>query len=235
MKENWLAIAVGVYLAGMILYGHYKGFIRLSVSAVSLILTLAVVHTASPYVSDFMKENTTICEAFEDSMQKAAGLEGGLGTEEPSDQRLAIEGMDFPTQLKTALLENNNSEVYEILGVETFTQYVSTYLANAIINIISFLLVFVIVFAAIRIITVWLDLVARLPVLSGTNKIAGALLGGAEGLLFLWVICLFITAFSGTDIGRSLIHEIEDSAWLSFIYNHNLLGNVVMNVVNSLI
>ena len=45
MKENWLAIAVGIYLAGMILYGHYKGFIKLSVSAVALVLTLAVVHT----------------------------------------------------------------------------------------------------------------------------------------------------------------------------------------------
>ena len=99
----------------------------------------------------------------------------------------------------------------------------------------SVLLVFVVVFAAIRIVTVWLDLVARLPVLSGTNKIAGALLGGAEGLLFFWVICLFITAFSGTDIGRSLIHQIEDSTWLSFIYNHNLLGDIVMNVVKSLI
>ena len=219
----------------MVLYGHYRGFIKLAVSAVALILTLAVVHTVSPHVTDAIKNNTAISTAFENSMQEAAGLNGTEGAEEPAAQRLAIEGMDFPEQIKAALLENNNSEVYELLGVNTFTQYVSRYLANSIINIIAFLLVFVVVFAAIRIITVWLDLVARLPVLSGTNKIAGALLGGAEGLLFVWIVCLFITAFSGTDIGRSLIHQIEDSSWLSFIYNHNLLGTFVMNVVNSLL
>ena len=74
MKENWLAIAVGVYLAGMILYGHYRGFIKLAVSAVALVLTLVVVHTVSPQVAGFIRNNTGICAAFENSMQKAAGL-----------------------------------------------------------------------------------------------------------------------------------------------------------------
>ena len=235
MKENWLAIAVGVYLAGMILYGHYRGFIRLAVSAAALVLTLVVVHTVSPHVTDFIKNNTAICEAFENSMEKASGLLDMPEAEEPSAQRLVIEGMDFPVQLKQALLENNNNEVYEILGVKTFTQYVSKYLANAIINIIGFLLVFVLVYAAIRVITVWLDLVAKLPVLSGTNKIAGAILGGAEGLFFFWIACLFITAFSGTDLGKMVIHQIEGSSWLSFLYNHNLLGRFVLSVMSRLL
>ena len=30
---NWLEIAAAVYLLGMVLYGHHKGFIRLAVSA----------------------------------------------------------------------------------------------------------------------------------------------------------------------------------------------------------
>lgn len=238
MKENWLSIVVGIYLTGMILHGHYRGFIRLAVSAAALVITLAAVHTAAPAVSDFMKGNETIRGAFEISMQKAAGLEEreeAEEPEEPSAQRLAIEQMDFPEQLKTALLENNNSEVYKILGVETFTQYVSAYLSNAIINIIAFLFVFVVVFAGLRILTVCLDLVARLPILSGTNQIAGAVLGGAEGLLFVWILFLFITALSATEIGRSLLHQIENSAWLSFLYNHNLLSKIVMNVVRTLL
>lgn len=235
MKENWLSIAVGIYLAGMILYGHYRGFIRLAVSAAALILTLAVVHTTAPAVSDFLKENETIRTAFENSMQKAAGIEDMTESEEPSQQRLAIENMDFPEQMKNALLENNNSEVYQILGAETFTQYVSSYLSNAIINMIAFLLVFVVTFTALRILTVWLDLVAKLPILAGTNQIAGAILGGAEGLLFLWILCLFVTVLAATDLGKLLLHQIENSAWLSFLYNHNLLAELVMNVVKNLL
>ena len=56
----------------------------------------------------------------------------------PSVQRSIIEEMELPEQLKDALLENNNSEVYEALGVSSFTHYVSRYLANSLINIISF-------------------------------------------------------------------------------------------------
>lgn len=235
MKENWLSIAVGIYLAGMILYGHYKGFIRLAVSAGALVLTLAVVHTAAPVVSDFLKENEAISRAFENSMQKAAGLGEAAEIKEPSQQRLAIEGMEFPEQIKKALLENNNSEVYKLLGVETFTQYISSYLSHAMMDMIAFLLVFVVVFAAIRILTIWLDLVARLPILSGVNKLAGALLGGMEGLLFLWVLCLFLTALSATELGRTLLHQIENSTWLSFLYNHNFLTDIAMNVVKNLL
>lgn len=235
MKEYWLSIAVGVYLAGMIWYGYSKGLIRLAISAGALVVTLAVVQIASPVVSDYLKENETISRAFESSMQKAAGLEGVAGLKEFSQQSLAIEQMGFPKQLKTALLENNNHEVYQLLGVETFTQYVSAYLSNAMIQIISALLVFVVVFAALRMLTVWLDLVARLPIVSGVNKIGGAALGGLEGLLFFWVFCLFLTALSATELGRSLIYQMEHSSWLSFLYNHNLLADIGINVVRNLL
>ena len=46
--KNWLEIVVGVYLLGMILYGHYRGFIRMAVSMVALIATFAIVRIAMP-------------------------------------------------------------------------------------------------------------------------------------------------------------------------------------------
>ncbi len=51
VMENWLSIAVAVYLIGMVLYGHYKGFIKLAVSAVALIITFATIHVAMPQVT----------------------------------------------------------------------------------------------------------------------------------------------------------------------------------------
>ena len=40
-------------------------------------------------------------------------------------QIVAIEGADLPDVFKNLLLENNNSEVYQKLGVTTFAEYVS--------------------------------------------------------------------------------------------------------------
>ena len=47
IKENWLFVVVAVYLVSMVLYGHYRGFVRLAVSAVSLVLSLGVVRRLS--------------------------------------------------------------------------------------------------------------------------------------------------------------------------------------------
>ena len=42
--ENWLEIAAGVYLLAMVLYGHYRGFIRLAVSLAALAAALLLVY-----------------------------------------------------------------------------------------------------------------------------------------------------------------------------------------------
>ena len=45
-------------------------------------------------------------------------------------QIVAIEGADLPDVFKNLLLENNNSEVYQKLGVTTFAEYVSNILQS---------------------------------------------------------------------------------------------------------
>ena len=151
IKENWLFVVVAVYLVSMVLYGHYRGFVRLAVSAVSLVLSLGVVHFGAPSVANLLRSNEVVYQAVEDSVTKFIQKDDEAENEAadaapPSVQRSIIEEMELPEQLKDALLENNNSEVYEALGVSSFTHYVSRYLANSLINIISFFLLFAAVF-----------------------------------------------------------------------------------------
>ena len=60
IKENWLFVVVAVYLVSMVLYGHYRGFIRLAVSAVSLVLSLGVVHFGAPSVANLLRSNEVV-------------------------------------------------------------------------------------------------------------------------------------------------------------------------------
>ena len=32
IMEHWLSMTVGIYLVAMVLYGHYRGFLRMAVS-----------------------------------------------------------------------------------------------------------------------------------------------------------------------------------------------------------
>ena len=70
-------------------------------------------------------------------------------TEIPRDMQIeAIRNADIPEIFKSLLTTNNNSEIYEQLGVETFAQYVGSFLSKMIINIISFLSIFLLAIAS---------------------------------------------------------------------------------------
>ena len=237
IKENWLFVVVAVYLVSMVLYGHYRGFVRLAVSAVSLVLSLGVVHFG---VANLLRSNEVVYQAVEDSVTKFIQKDDEAENEAadaapPSVQRSIIEEMDLPEQLKDALLENNYSEVYEALGVSSFTHYVSRYLANSLINIISFFLLFAAVFGGLRVLSVSLNVVSRLPIISGLNRLAGAALGGAEGIFFVWIAALLITLFSATAIGELFLNQIESNIWLTWLYDHNMLSYLVVGLVKSVL
>lgn len=234
--NNWVEIVVAVYLLGMILYGHYKGFIRLAVSMAALIVTLIIVHVAMPKVTVFIKENTPvyswIVEHTKNTMESAIGIEDDI--QMPAKQRQAIENLPLPQDVKEMLLENNNSQMYEILGVNAFIEYIGNYLANMILNWGGYVIMFFAVYIFLRIVMKWLDIMAKLPVLSGMNQIAGAILGGVQGLFFLWLMSLLLTACTSASWATAILRQVEASAWLSFLYDYNLLSKLALGILKGI-
>ena len=108
-QENWLPVLVAIYLLGMVLYGHYRGFIRLVVSCTAMIITLLAVRLALPYVTDYAMKNTTIRETIGNTILQAVGADGKETHPMPDEQRMIIENLKLPDSVKEALLSNNNS------------------------------------------------------------------------------------------------------------------------------
>lgn len=231
--DNWVEIVVAVYLLGMILYGHYKGLLRLAVSMAALIVTLIIVHVAMPRVTIFIKENTPVYSWIADhttgTIESAIGIKSDIQI--PAQQRQIIEGLSLPQDVKEMLLENNNSQMYEILGVNAFVEYIGSYLANMILSWVGYVVMFLVVYILLRFAIKWLDIIARLPVLSGMNQIAGAVLGGIQGLFFLWLISLLLTACASTFWAAEILRQVEASPWLSFLYHYNILSKLAIGIL----
>lgn len=248
LSSHWLEIAVAVYLIGMVLYGHYRGFIRLAVSLVSLAAALLVVWAVMPYATDWIKNNTGLYESMKAGIEQTAGftqLEGepdepsdvGASDEEttnaePSDEGLAIEGLELPEQIKRLLSENKTAEDYGSLGAEALQDYVGSYLADIMLRILVFVVLFLAIFILLRVLVFWLDLIAKLPILSGLNQIAGAVLGGLEGLVFVWIGCMILTLASGTGLGGQIMSQVDISPWLSWLYENNLLSYLMLGLLS---
>ena len=139
LQGHWLSLLMGAYLVGMALYGHYRGFLRLTVSMAALLLSLGAVRMAMPPLTAFLKENTGIQQWMQESLEEAIGLERITGNMNlPAQQRAAIEEMPLPKSVKQILVENNNEEIYRILGVDGFIDYIASFLAGRIINALAF-------------------------------------------------------------------------------------------------
>lgn len=236
LAKHWLSVGTAVFLLAMVLYGHYRGFLRIAVSMVALIATLIIVRMGTPYMTNFLLQNTEIHAAVERGLLGISGA-GEVSEEEvqlPAGQRMLIEHLNLPEQMKEALIENNNNEVYSLLGVDAFMDYIGAYLTNMVLNVVCSIILFLIVYIGIRLIMRWLDLLARLPILSGMNQIAGAVLGGVQGLLIIWILSLVVTVCSATVWGRAVLDQIEMTPWLFFLYKNNIFNWLVVGILNSL-
>lgn len=239
LSGHWLEAAVALYLIGMMLYGHYKGFIKIAVSVMSLFITLFAVRIAIPQTAAWLENNTALYERMKESALKASGLDEKMderaGLAGKAGERAVIESLEVPDQVKELLIENNNGEVYREMGVQVFEDYIGKYLADRVIRVIVFAVLFTVFYASLQIIIIWLNLISGLPILHGINQVAGSILGLTEALIFVWVGCLILTLFSGSEIGKSMIDQINGSIWLTWLYDHNMLSYLVVGLVKTVL
>ena len=83
---------------------------------------------------------------------------------------------------------------------------------------LAYVILFLVIYLVLRLILRLSNLINHIPILGGVNRIAGAVIGLAEGVIFLWVICMIIMMMSGTDFGITCERAIVNSPFLNFIY-----------------
>ena len=195
--EHWLPIAAAVFLIGMVLYGHHRGFLRQCVSVGALVLTICLVKIVTPSVTEFIESNPQIHSRAAEIILTISGWNesGKDNIQAPASQRTVIEGLKLPQFIKDMLIENNNSEFYNILGVEQFAEYITACLADMAIHVVCSVLIFILSYVLIRFLIYWLDLIAG----------------------------IVLKFFEAAPIGLILEQQIRASSWLSFLYQYNPL------------
>ncbi len=230
---NWLAILVLVFLAAYIIRGYHNGFIKTVFSICAVFIAVIVASLGSSTLGGILQDNKTIYEAVESRVVKTLSIE--TEAKSNAEQQKYINSLPVPDSLRDALVENNNTKVYELMDTSKFGNYVSGYITSMILNALAYVLLFVVTLIVVRVLANVLDIVSKLPVLNSINKIGGLFLGLLHGFVILWILCLVLTVFSGTGIGETCFKAINDSTFLSMIYNNNLLLHFVVNAAEALV
>ena len=232
--------------------GYRRGLIKSLASVISLVASLALVSFVTPYVSQFLQEQTpvytyvmercqesftvTLNEADEKTTESETE-EGDISLKKGNDndtvgnvagtisnqlQKNAIEKLPLPSVLKNLLIRNNTEKIYKDLAVNSFNDYVPKFMANLIMNIISFVVTWLIVASFIWLAVMTLDVIANLPIIHGVNQMLGLVLGAGQALVIVWIAFLAITVFASTAIGKQLMEMIEKNVLLNQLYNGNV-------------
>lgn len=228
---TWLGIAVAAFILMSCAIGYYKGFVKEAVSLMFMVLAIIVVWTINPYVSEFLKESTPVYtmikEQCQETISEQLSSEGNIGKEM---QAGLIESLPLPDSLKKEMEANNTSEVYQFLAVDTFSEYIADYLAVMITNGVGFMISFLLATMGIRMIAHALDLMARLPVLRGINRLAGIVIGCLRGVIIVWIIFLAMTIFCNTPLGEECLGLIQQDPFLTALYDNNVFMRVFMSI-----
>lgn len=146
------------------------------------------------------------------------------------EQIAAIEKSILPDVFKEILLSNNNNEVYEKLGAVTFGDYIGKSFAHLVISICSFILTFVVATLVIRAIVFALDIVTTLPGLGFLNRMAGVVLGTGISVLVIDAFFVVGTLLYMSSFGEMMLEMVRNNAFLSFLYDNNIIMNMMMKI-----
>lgn len=220
---NWLLFLLLLFTVFMVVQGAKRGFVRSALSIVFFILVFGLASFLHPYVSDFLLEHTGLYEKLAETGSEL--ISEGLESEELSltMQVQIIDELPVPGGVKDGLLKNNNAAAYQELAVQSFSDYVAAYLARLLVRGVAFLLAFIVAWILVRLGMRMADLLSMLPGISILNRIGGGILGFFQAVLWIYILFAVVTLLRHTELGGLVYMAIENNAFLSDLYNGNIL------------
>lgn len=232
MEGFIVPLVVAAFLICMAFVGYKKGFLKIILSLAALIVTITLSVILTPVVSEVLKENTKVYDTIYEKMEEFVSKEVSSDTPENREaQDQALSGIALPESITKTLVNNNTGESYLKLGADSLASYTAHSLTGIVINVISFIIIFIIISIVFSILMHIANIFSKIPIIRGINKIAGIAAGLLQGLVILWILGMVITACGAMSWGQSALGIIESSAFLSFIYNNNLLTMLLFSVL----
>lgn len=217
---NWLFILLVLLLAASVARGIYTGFLRVAYNFVEWILIFIFITWASPYVSGFLTDYTSIPMQINEACDKQLHQWVESGAAEELLLQSNVAGISELAEIGVLLPSNLVSDMLEKAGVY---EQLSVQLSDMALRGLSYLLTMllaVIVFYGIRKI---LKLVDKIPVINEVNRAFGGVAGILRGIIFIWIFFGFVIAFGTMPWARFVMSYIYENPLLTWLYENNML------------
>ena len=191
---NWVLMLVLLVLVCCAIYGYTKGFLRIVFSLVAWVIVLVFVSWATPHVSQWIQENTTIYEkieaACEESVRRAAQGKMEEGAVEQYGEAGEL-GLDLPESVMAQIVSGASGAADTVLAETGVYAGIAQSLAGFIVQGIAFVTVLILSWILVHVISALLgatefELAVRLWKVSRTEGFI--FIGAFFGVLMLGTI-----------------------------------------------
>ena len=171
----------------------------------------------------FLKLTPLYTSVYEGVFKKIEAINFGKGIQ--SQGEAILENITWLPQFLTLQIKNNNNTaMYELLGVKTIQEYISIYITNMIVSLIAILITwFLLKIVLVVVLRALGSIIEHLPVISSFNRGGGLIFGLVKGVLTLSVIGLIIPVFITLPAFQDISQSIEASILTKWMYDNNFI------------
>ncbi|NLI89444.1 MAG: CvpA family protein [Epulopiscium sp.] len=222
-KIDLIIIAV-IIISGVTAY--FKGFLYTIFKTLSTLLSLYLSYRWYQPINNILKGTPLYGWLQKLAISNVAGLQGAMGL---NDQTRLINSLNLPVPevVKEGLVYNNNPEIYKLLGVDNFAEYVAGYIANFYLSIIAYILLLAVIKSIMHIIGGSIKGVSRMPVISFFDRWLGLSVGLVKGVIGVWIATIIMAVMIVFPRFNSLAVLLSQSTLAKWFYENNLILDII--------
>lgn len=203
-------------LAATVVIGYHKGFLCTLVSMGAVLISIILVVLFSGKVTELLNKNTDLRQKIQQSVyEKLTEDDSDTAALTDEEQKQSAKDSFVPDVILNAFNDRSNP-----FGSQNdYYTDLSGYIADLAMKACGVLITLLGSFIVIRVVIALCGLMNKVPILGTVNRVLGAALGLAFGLVVIWVFCFAVTTFASTGFGQTCLEAIKDSKLLSLFYN----------------
>lgn len=247
-----LLVAVIAVIVIFAIIGYVKGLLGVLFNIFSWIFIAFFVIVTNPYIYSFIVANTNWASSISSSaktyvdstIEKTVGSSGNAisnstinnANEGSIEKFLSDNGITLPDTLSSDVISDVTDSIKDSAGgvisdasnqvsqvKNNIVTGVADTVASYIIRGVACLIAFVIAKIICWIVYAIIKYVQDIPVIHGVCSWIGMLLGAVKGFFITWLFMFIVSITAQTAFGQYFIPMIEKSAFLTFLYENNLL------------
>lgn len=220
---DWMIIAV---IAISAIAAYYKGFLYTTFKMLSTIIAIYIAYIGYKPINSILRKTFLYSWLQKVATNNVNGIQETIGLNEQT-KLIDHLNLPIPSHIKEGIIRNNNPEIYKLLGVDNFKEYIGGYIANFYLSIIAFIILWCVVKAILYLIGGSINILTKLPIICFADRWLGLLVGFIKGVVGIWIGTIILAFLIGLPNFQALAVLLSDSILGQWFYENNLILDII--------